>query len=147
MTTSTIPVDAGLFTWPSDGEPRLIGGRCRELRRRRVPAAAVVRPVHVGGRSTSACSARTGTLWSWTVQRFEPKEPYVGPSPSSPTASATSTSTARCSSSRGSRRPTPSQLEIGQPMELVVVPFTTRADGTDVVDVRLPPVPGGASRR
>jgi uncharacterized OB-fold protein len=66
-------IDRRLFTWPAD-EARLIGGECR-----RCAAIAFPKPEWC-----SRCTdedigerllARTGTLWSYTVQRFEPKEP------------------------------------------------------------------------
>ncbi|MGH9262949.1 MAG: Zn-ribbon domain-containing OB-fold protein, partial [Acidimicrobiales bacterium] len=36
----------------------------------------------------------------------------------------------------------PGELEIGQPMELVIVPFTTAVDGTEVVTFAFRPAPG-----
>ena len=39
----------------------------------------------------------------------------------------------------------PEQLEIGMEMELVVVPFRTDPDGTEVVTYAFAPVGGGAS--
>ena len=70
------PVAAGLW---SDDE-RLIGGRGPDGRIRfpmpEGDAAAGLEPVAL---------SRTGTLWSWTVQRFEPKRPpYGGPVPFAP---------------------------------------------------------------
>ncbi len=71
--TVMIPVAQGLWT----DDARLIAG-IDEDGRLRFPmpegdAAAHYRPVPL---------ARAGTLWSWTVQRFEPKRPpYRGPVP------------------------------------------------------------------
>ena len=79
---SAVPIAPDLFTWPSD-EPRLVGGVCAEC-----GAVAFPRPT-----SCSRCTseridehvlARRGTLWSWTIQRFQPKEPYAGPEPFEP---------------------------------------------------------------
>jgi uncharacterized OB-fold protein len=66
--------------WTDEAEPRLIGGRGPDGRIRfPMPsgdAAAHFEPVPL---------SRTGTLWSWTVQRFEPKRPpYAGPVPFQP---------------------------------------------------------------
>ncbi len=66
--------------WTDEAEPRLIGGRGPDGRIRfPMPsgdAAASFEPVPL---------SRTGTLWSWTVQRFEPKRPpYAGPVPFAP---------------------------------------------------------------
>ncbi|MCW2613510.1 MAG: hypothetical protein JWN08_504 [Frankiales bacterium] len=70
------PVDAGLFA--SLDPPRLLGSRCGEC-------ATVVFPT---AQSCPRCSraamaphalADRGTVWSWTVQGFCPKPPYVPP--------------------------------------------------------------------
>lgn len=70
------PVAPGL--WTDDG--RLIGGRAPDGRIRfPMPAGDAAdgfEPVPL---------ARTGKLWSWTIQRFEPKRPpYAGPAPFAP---------------------------------------------------------------
>jgi uncharacterized OB-fold protein len=70
------PIAPGLWT----DDARLIGGRGADGRLRfPIPegdAAAGYEPVPL---------ARDGTLWSWTVQRFEPKRPpYRGPAPFEP---------------------------------------------------------------
>ena len=70
------PIAADLWT----AEPRLIGGRGADGRIRfPMPsgdAAAAFEPVPL---------SPTGTLWSWTIQNFEPKRPpYQGPVPFRP---------------------------------------------------------------
>jgi uncharacterized OB-fold protein len=118
---STVPIATGLFTWPAD-EPRLIGGRCSEC-----GAVGFPRP-ETCARCTSArvdehLLARRGTLWSWTIQRFQPKEPYAGTEPFEPygvgyvdLAGEVIVEGRLTSADRD-------ELEIGQPMELVIVPF------------------------
>lgn len=70
------PVDAGLFA--SLDPPRLLGGRCGAC-------GTVVFPM---ARSCPRCSgadmarhplADRGTIWSWTIQNFCPKPPYLPP--------------------------------------------------------------------
>jgi len=70
-----IPIAEGLFTWPSDN-PALLASRCRACGIATFPAAE----------SCMACSGqdvsieelpRRGTLWTWTVQQFMPKPPYL----------------------------------------------------------------------
>lgn len=61
----------GLFA--NEAPPRLIGGRDRQSGRIVFPCPAgdLFEPIGLG---------RTGTLWSWTVQRYRPKSPpYAGP--------------------------------------------------------------------
>lgn len=66
--------------WTDEPEPRLVGGHGPDGRIRfplpEGDAAAGFERVPLG---------RRGTLWSWTVQRFEPKRPpYAGPQPFQP---------------------------------------------------------------
>lgn len=61
----------GLLT--EENPPRLIGGRERDTGR-------VVFPCPPGDRYEPVALSRTGTLWSYTVQRYRPKSPpYKGP--------------------------------------------------------------------
>ena len=65
------PIAEGLFT--AETPPRLIGGRDRESGR-------VVFPRPPGERFEPVPLSRSGTLWSWTIQRYRPKSPpYAGP--------------------------------------------------------------------
>ncbi|KHS45004.1 Zn-ribbon domain-containing OB-fold protein [Novosphingobium subterraneum] len=61
----------GLIT--EDNPPHLIGGRERDSGR-------VVFPCPTGDRYDRVVLSRTGTLWSYTIQRYRPKSPpYKGP--------------------------------------------------------------------
>lgn len=76
--TLLAPIAPGL--WTDEPAPRLIGGRSPDGRirfpRPEGDAAAAFEPVAL---------SRLGRLWSWTVQRFEPKRPpYDGPTPFAP---------------------------------------------------------------
>jgi uncharacterized OB-fold protein len=128
--TSPLPIDERLFTWPSD-EPRLIGGRCCDC-------GAVAFPRQPScARCTSErvdehLLARVGTLWSWTVQRFEPKAPYIGAPPFEPYGVGYVELDGEVIVESRLTTADPGELEIGQPMELAIVPFATRT-GEDVV--------------
>jgi uncharacterized protein len=119
---TAVPIADGLFSWPS-GDPRLLGGRCADC-----GAVAFPRPP-----SCSRCTsdrieehqlARSGTLWSWTVQRFQPKEPYLGPEPFEPYGVGYIDLAGEVIVESRLTTADPDELEIGQPMELVVVPLT-----------------------
>ncbi|WP_239806195.1 Zn-ribbon domain-containing OB-fold protein [Croceicoccus hydrothermalis] len=72
------PIAQGLFT--KDAPPRLVGGRNRETGR-------IVFPCPPGERFEPYPLSRTGTLWSYTIQRFRPKSPpYAGPEAFTPWA-------------------------------------------------------------
>ena len=67
--------------------------------------------------------ARTGTLWSWTVQRFQPKEPFIGSEPFEPYGVGYIELDGEIIVESRLTTADPDQLEIGQNMELVIVPF------------------------
>jgi len=71
-----IPVAQGIFTW-AGVTPVLIGSRCDDC-------GEYFFPVQKGCSNCSSSQlsevelGNEGTLWSWTVQRFPPKEPFTG---------------------------------------------------------------------
>ncbi|MGH9085403.1 MAG: Zn-ribbon domain-containing OB-fold protein [Acidimicrobiales bacterium] len=141
MTTpTTAPVAAGLFTWPSD-EPQLIGGACHAC-----GAVAFPRPP-----SCSRCTSeeveehllsRAGRLWSWTVQRFQPKEPFLGPEPFVPYGVGYVDLAGEVLVEARLTTADPVQLEIGQPVQLVIVPFAATDDGTELLTFAFRPSTG-----
>lgn len=144
-----VPVADRVFTWPSD-EPQLVGSRC-------AACGTVVFPAQ---HDCPRCGAddmaehllpRTGTLWTFTTQEFLPKEPYAGPE-TEETFGGFALGYVQLDDevmveARLTERD-PARLEIGMPMELVVVPFTTDADGNEVVTYAFRPASerGSASR-
>ena len=130
-----------VFTWPAD-EPQLIGGRCEGC-------GAIAFPVPP---SCARCGSteitqhllpRRGALWTFTTQEFLPKEPY---------ASGETMETFRPygvgmvelgDDVRVEARLTEgdaSKLRIGMDVELVVIPFRTDDDGTEVMTYAFRPV-------
>ncbi|WP_066553347.1 Zn-ribbon domain-containing OB-fold protein [Croceicoccus bisphenolivorans] len=70
------PIAQGLFT--DEASPRLVGGRDRDSGR-------IVFPCPANDRFEPVPLSRSGTLWSYTIQRFRPKSPpYAGPEAFSP---------------------------------------------------------------
>lgn len=138
--TTTVPIDRALFTWPAD-EPRLIGGRCRSCGSVSFPRQT----------SCARCTseeidehllARTGTLWSWTVQRFQPKEPFIGVEPFEPYGVGYVDLAGEVIVESRLTSADPEQLEIGQPVELVIVPFETTGERAYVVTFAFRPAAG-----
>lgn len=130
-----------VFTWPAD-EPRLIGGRC-------AACTAVTFPVKP---SCPRCGAtdverhllpRRGTLWTLTTQEFLPKEPYAG-GETLETFRPYGVGLVQLGDEvRVEGRLTeadPSRLRFGMEVELVVVPFRTDDDGTEVVTYAFRPI-------
>ena len=141
MTTSRSVAD-DLFEWPSD-EPRLRGLRCDDC-------GFVTFPVidacpSCGGSAVSLTPlSRRGTLWTWTRQRFQPKNPpYLGREPADQ-FEPFGVGFVELAEGRIEARiagPFDQELRIGMPMELTVVPFTTDEDGTEVLTYAFRPVP------
>jgi len=115
------PIAADL--WTDEAQPRLIGGRHRTTGRIVFPmppgdAAADFDPVPL---------SRRGSLWSWTVQSFRPKSPpYDGPEAFEPFALGYVELPGEVIVE--ARLTTATDLVIGMPVELVIIPFdATRA--------------------
>lgn len=138
--TTTVPIDDTLFTWPA-GDPQLIGGECEDC-------GAIAFPRQSScSRCTSAAMSdrllsRRGTLWSYTVQRFEPKDPYDGPQPFEPYGVGYVELPGEVIVESRLTVADPAALRLGQTMELVVVPFNSRDDGTQIVTFAFEPVAG-----
>lgn len=137
------PIADGLFTWPARS-PALLGSRCMDCGRTGFPVQ----------RSCSACCSRSvevielprsGTLWSWTIQRFMPKTPYR----SGETAETfrafgvgyVELPGAVCVEGRLTEND-PAKLRIGMPMEVVFEPFRREPDGTEIINFAFRPLEG-----
>jgi uncharacterized OB-fold protein len=68
-----------------NGEPRLLGGRCGACATDNFPKDDSC-PRCGSSDISSVTLAPTGTVWTWTVQRFAPKTPYRPPSVAAPFA-------------------------------------------------------------
>ncbi|HLY54701.1 MAG TPA: OB-fold domain-containing protein [Stellaceae bacterium] len=138
-TEGGVPVADNLFRFDPDG-PVLIGGRSKRTGEIRFPftGSADEEPVDL---------ARTGTLWSWTVQRFLPKQPpYRGRETKEsfqpyalgyvelPGQVRVESRLVGCA---------PDALQIGMALELTIVPMFADDAGRDVLGFAFRPVAGG----
>jgi uncharacterized OB-fold protein len=130
------PVAEGLFTVPSgpDEQPALIASE-RDGR--------LSFPPRPGG--TPYLLKRRGTLWSFTSQNFRPPVPYDGDD----TVETFKPYLVGYVELEGElivegrlTDCTIDQLELGLPMELRLVPYTTRPDGTEILTYAFAPVSG-----
>lgn len=146
MAGKQIPIQEGLFTWPSDN-PRLIGSKCNNC-------GEVVFPAQ---KTCSACCLQDcvnielstrGILWSWTIQGFPPKSPPYArretPESFIPYGVGYVELPEKVRVETRLTRNDPDKLEIGMTMELVIEKFMQDADGNDVMSFAFKPVEGGA---
>ena len=128
------PVAEGFFTWPSD-EPQLIGSHSDG----RYPFPA--KPSE-----SQVLLKRRGTLWGFTTQQFRPPSPpYDGDDTAEtfePYALGYVELPGQLLVQARFTESDPDKLAIGQEMELRVVPYTPRADGTEVLTYAFAPVEG-----
>ncbi len=143
-TASSRPIAEGLFTWPSD-EPRLIGGSCRSCGTTTFPAQRSC-PRCTGDQMDECLLPTTGTLWSFTVQGFRPKEPYCGPEEFEPYGVGYVELPGEVIVESRLTENDPAALAIGDRMQLAIVPFRVDDDGNEVVTFAFRPAAGEEER-
>src|SRR4051812_33050223 len=129
--THAVPVADGLFTWPSPA-PQLIGSRCRQCTTTTFPAQSSC-PKCTSQDVESRLLPTKGTLWTWTIQGFEPKPPYAGKEPFVPYGVGYVDLGGEVLVEARLTENDPDHLQIGDAVELVIEPFRQTADGRDVV--------------
>ena len=142
VTASQVPIAPGLFTWPSD-DPRLVGSSCRLCGATTFPAQGSC-PRCTAEAMEERLLPRTGTLWSFTIQGFRPKTPYIGPEDFEPYGVGYVELPGQVIVESRLTENDPDRLEIGMPMELVIVPFRRDESGEDVMTFAFRPVAEGA---
>lgn len=116
MTQTLEPIAANL--WTDEAEPALIGGR--------MPSGKIVFPYPSGDAAEGVDLvrlSRKGTLWSWTRQDFQPKEPYEGPEPFVPFLLGYVELPGEVIVETRIVDAVLEDLKLGMPMEFVVAPF------------------------
>jgi uncharacterized protein len=112
-------VDESLFV-SSAAQPTLRGGRCGTCATTTFPVQGSC-PRCGGVEMSDVALPRSGTLWSFTVQAFEPKSPYRGDSPFEPYGVGYIDLGPVIVESRLTEND-PERFAIGAPMELTLVP-------------------------
>jgi uncharacterized OB-fold protein len=136
-----VPVAEGVFTFPAD-QPQLIGSKCGGCGIVTFPTQdSCPRCASTG--MTEHLLARRGRLWAWTTQEFPPPSPpYTGPSGKDfvPFAVGYVELPGEVKVETRLTDADPAVLTPGTEMELVLVPFRTDDDGTEVVTFAFRPV-------
>lgn len=91
--------------------------------------------------------SRTGRLWTFTVQRFRPKEPYTGPADFEPFGVGYVELPGEVIVETRLTVADPDLLRIGMPMRLELVPFRTGDDGEAVLTFAFAPDAGREGTR
>ena len=133
-----------LFEWPSDA-PRLQATRCDSCAFITFPPQDAC-PRCGSDTVTPTLLSRSGLLWTWTRQRFQPKNPpYIGREPAKE-FQPYGVGFIELPEGRIEARlagDVDQELRIGMPMELTVVPFAQDEDGTEVLTYAFRPVEAG----
>ena len=128
--SNQVPLHEGLFTWPA-AKPQLLGSRCNQCAEATFPAQPDCRSC--GSRQTTIVElGDRGILWTWTIQTFMPKEPYLSdetPETFRPYGVAYVEMPGGVRVEARLQANSPEQLKIGMPMQLDIVPFRTDENG------------------
>jgi uncharacterized protein len=113
------PLDPTVMT----AEPRLLGSRCERCGTVTFPRQGSC-PRCTSTEVREHALATRGTLWSWTIQCFEPKPPYVAPNgdPFEPYGVGYVELPGEVRVETRLTVADPARLRIGMPMELTTVP-------------------------
>jgi uncharacterized OB-fold protein len=134
-------VAEGLFEWSAE-KPRLRATRCDACSFITFPVQDACPRCGADTVTPTTLSSR-GTLWTWTRQRFQPKNPpYIGREPAKE-FQPYGVGFVELPEGRIETRlagDVDQELRIGMPMELTVVPFATDEDGTEVLTYAFRPV-------
>jgi uncharacterized OB-fold protein len=133
-------IDPSISTWP-DENPQLIGSQCGECNATTFPAQGLC-PRCSRPAMTDVKLPRTGTLIAWTTQGFAPGAPYAGPTGKNFVPFGVGL-VQLGDVIRVEGRLTendPAKLQFGQQVELTMIPFTTDADGAEIVTFAFQPI-------
>jgi uncharacterized protein len=131
-----VPAVDGWFTTDEDA-PALLGARGRDTGSYFWPTAIAVsaNPAAPAEEREPVALSRTGKLWSWTTNHYQPPEPYVAPDPFVPyTVCAVELEREQMvvlgALATGADA---AQLEVGMEMELVLGPLFHEGEREHVV--------------
>lgn len=128
------PLHDGLFSWP-DSDPEILGSRCNECGQHAFPPQSSCR--NCTGNNTSVVGlGREGKLWTWTIQTFMPKDPYLtDETPETFVPYGVGYVELECGLRVESRlrQNTIADLAIGMPMTLEIIPVRKDDQGAELV--------------
>lgn len=135
-----LPIDAGLYAGTPEA-PQLLGSRCDDCGEVTFPKQNSC-PSCTGAATEEILLSRSGTLWTWTIQRFPPPVPPFKGDPEHFTPFGVGY-VELAEGVRVEGRLTecdPEKLAIGMDMELVLEKFLDAEDGDEVMTFAFRPV-------
>ena len=144
MSTQQIALAPEISTWP-DANPQLIGSTCAKCGATTFPVQERC-PKCSAGEMSEVLLPRRGTLVAWTTQGFPPGPPYKGPIGKDFVpfgVGLVQLGLDQDAVIRVEGRLTendPAKLQFGQKVELIMVPFATDDDGSEIVTFAFQPV-------
>jgi uncharacterized OB-fold protein len=135
-----VPVQEGIFSWPSD-RPKLLGGRCQECGVYNFPFQSGC-PACGGTAIENVELADRGTLWTFTSQNYPPPvPPFIGAVGDAfePYAAGYVELPGKIRVASRLTENDPAKLRIGMEMELRIVPLAVDEHGNDVMTFAFAP--------
>ena len=124
------PIHPNLFTWPASN-PVLLGGKCPRCGEVSFPAQSSCRNCGHNDSNVIELGDR-GSLWTWTIQNFLPKSPYVSDETIEtfkPYGVGYVEMPAGIRIESRLRISDPNKLRIGMPMKLIIEKFSSNDQG------------------
>lgn len=135
-TKTRVPAIEGWFSMDAR-QPHLLGSRCTKCKSYFFPKEALLcrNPACMGTEFAEVPLSRTGKLWSFTTNHYQPPAPYVSPDPFVPySVAAVELSEERMVIlGQVAAGVDPKTLTVGMQMELVLEPLYAEADKEYVV--------------
>lgn len=128
------PLHEGLFNGLND-KPELLGSRCNQCGQHAFPAQSSCRNC-TGNDTTVVSLGHEGHLWTWTIQTFMPKDPYLtDETPETFTPYGVGYVELECGLRVESRlrQNTTDSLQIGMPMTLELIPVRKADNGDELL--------------
>jgi len=128
------PLHPGLFSWP-DSPSQLLGSRCKDCGEHAFPSQDSCR-ARGSERTEVVKLGNAGKLWTWTIQSFMPKAPYLtDETPETFRPYGVGYVELACGIKVESRlhENSANSLRIGLPMELEIVPVRIDENGSQLM--------------
>lgn len=139
--TKQVPIEEGLFTWPSD-DPQLLASRCTACGSVAFPkvASCLDPDCHTDAEVEEIALSKRGKLDRWTIMRYQPPPPWKGPESMVPFGQGFVSLPEGVAVAAVLTSADPEDLVIGRDMELVIEKLYNDDDGNEVMSYRFRPV-------